>query len=144
MPENPYKSPEAEGKANHRTPWTATAANKTAVLFLAFGIIFHTFAVPIAVRSFQIGLWLWMLSPYIAGAAMFFIFRQPYAVVGALVLPALLDIYVFASVFLSPQSSTAGIALVFAPLLSLFIFVPLGGLIGAWVGKSKRSLPAPH
>ena len=50
----------------------------------------------------------------------------------------MMDAGSFYSVFLSPHSSTAALGYIFVPLWNLVVFVPLGGLIGWWVGKRLR------
>jgi len=109
-----------------------------ACVFLAFGFVLQTYVAVFESSQFSLGFWLWGLSPYLIGTVLLLFLRQPHATVGALLVPVVLDIGNFYSVFIAPRSSTAALGLLFVPLWSLLVFVPLGGFIGWWVGKRLR------
>jgi hypothetical protein len=112
--------------------------NIAVVSMIAAGALLHTYTAVVKSHSFDLGFWLLALLPYVVGSVLHFYFRQSHAAVGALVIPIVMDIGTFYSVFISPQSSTAALALFFVPLWNVFIFVPLGGGVGWWVGKRIR------
>lgn len=58
---------------------------------------------------------------------------------GALAVPVLIDLMTFFSVFVSPQGSTAGLAMLFTPLWNLLVFVPLGAAVGRWVRNRSNA-----
>jgi hypothetical protein len=90
-------------------------------------------------QSFSLGWWLWSLAPYIVGGLFLFL-KRPHATVGGLAIPALLDAGNYYSVFIHPESSTAGLGMLFVPLWNLIVFVPIGAAIGWWVGhRAQRS-----
>lgn len=49
------------------------------------------------------------------------------------------DALTYHSVFISPQSSTAALGLLFAPLWNLFLFMPIGMVLGYGIKKSRES-----
>lgn len=113
-------------------------SEKIALALVLFGFVLHTYTNVVEASGFSFGFWLWALSPYVAGGALFWLFRQPQATVGALILPAFMDAGTFYSVFVAPEHSTAALGLLFVPLWNLVVFVPLGGGVGWWVGKRLR------
>jgi hypothetical protein len=100
---------------------------------VAFGFVFHTYVYAVEAEWFSVPFWLWSLSPYIVATVFLVRFRHAHATIGALAVPVLVDLMTFHSVFISPQSSTAGLAMLFAPMWNLFLFVPLGAAVGRWV-----------
>lgn len=109
-----------------------------AAAFVAFGTMLHTYTETVETSSFSIPCWLWSLSPYLAGAVVLWLLKHPPAAASALVMPVILDSWTFYAVFLNPQSSTAGLGMLFAPLWNLLLGVPLGGGIGWWIGNRMR------
>jgi hypothetical protein len=110
----------------------------SALLLVLFGFVLHTYTELVETSSFFVGFWLWSLSPYIVGGLLLGLARQPHAATGALVLPAIMDAGNFYSMFVAPGSSTASLGIIFVPLWNLVIFVPIGGVIGWWVGRRLR------
>ena len=117
-------------------------ARLLACALLLFGVALHTYTNFVETESPSIGWWLWPLTPYIAGAFLWFVFKRPHATVGALLIPAFLDAGNFYSVFIHPTSSTAALGMLFVPLWNLLVFVPLGGAAGWWIGRRIGSAAA--
>jgi hypothetical protein len=113
-------------------------SEKIAFALMLFGFVLHTYTNVVEASHFSLGFWLWAMSPYAAGGALLWLFRQPQAAVGALILPAFMDAGTFYSVFFSPENSTAALGLLLMPLWNLVVFIPLGGGVGWWVGKRMR------
>ena len=110
-------------------------ARLIALTLLLVGFVLHTFTWTVKSAHFAVGFWLLSLSPYIAGACLYFWARKPHAAAGALLLPALFDAGNYYSVFVNPQSSTAALGMLFVPILNIAVFVPLGAAVGWWVGR---------
>jgi hypothetical protein len=110
-----------------------------ATALIAFGFILHTYEHMIEAERFSVALWLWSLAPYIVATIILVRFRHAHAATGALVVPIPLDLMTFFSVFVSPQSSTAGLAMLFTPLWNLLMFVPLGAAVGRWVRNGSNA-----
>ncbi|MHA4867202.1 hypothetical protein ACXZ1M_05830 [Duganella sp. PWIR1] len=87
--------------------------------------------------AFRAALCTWSLTPYLLLAL---VLRRGGAgiclLVGA-VLMLLVDAATFWSVFVAPQSSTAALGLLFAPLLNLFCIAPLSLAAEAWLGRKR-------
>jgi hypothetical protein len=92
-------------------------------------------------ESFSFGWFIWSLVPYVVVLALssFRATRVP-AVAGAAV-ALLMDVYVFHSVFIAPKSSTASLALIWAPIWNILILVPSATCI-AWLIHRRRQSAA--
>ncbi len=110
----------------------------TVILLLGFGFALHTYTATVLASSFHAGFWLWSISPYLIVALMFWVWRLRFAVLGACILPAIVDLLVHISVFHVSYSSTAALGLVAAPLWNLVLFMPLGGVLGWLVDRRVR------
>ena len=106
---------------------------------IAFGVALHSYTLLYGLKNsssgnygFSMALWLLSISPYAIAGSFVWFFRKPYAAVGALVLPSIMDAGTFYSVLINPRGSTAALALLFAPLWNLFLFLLIGALIGWW------------
>jgi hypothetical protein len=108
------------------------------ILLLGFGVALHTYTATVLASSFHAGFWLWSISPYLIVALMFWAGRLRFAVLGAVILPAIVDLLVHLAVFHAPQGSTAALGLVAAPLWNLVLFMPLGGVLGWLVDRRVR------
>ncbi|WP_373988367.1 hypothetical protein [Duganella sp. BuS-21] len=89
--------------------------------------------------AFRVALCAWSLAPYLLLAAV--LQRRGGAGISLLAgaaLMLLLDAATFWSVFVAPQSSTAALGLLFAPLLKLFCIAPLSIAAEAWLGRQRR------
>jgi hypothetical protein len=111
-----------------------------AFALLGFGLSVHSYTAFIkadgGASGFVIGLWAWALVTYGVGAVLLSRFRNSLAAVGWLILPAIMDLITYRSVFVSPQSSTAALGLLFAPLWNLLLLGPIGGVIG-WLASRR-------
>jgi len=115
-----------------------SVARIMAVVLLALGVALHTYVWSFEASSLAVQLWLLALVPYAAGGILLFLFERPHAAAGAMILPALLDVGTFYSVFIAPRGSTAALGLIFVPLWNIAIFAPIGAAIGWWVGYRIR------
>ena len=106
---------------------------RVATSLIAFGLVLHTYEHAVEAERFSVGFWLWSLSPYVVATIILVRFRNAHAATGALAIPVLLDLMTFFSIFVAPQSSTAGLGMLFTPLWNLLLFVPLGAAVGRWV-----------
>lgn len=122
-----------------------SAASVIAVVLMLFGLTLHTYTEFVQATSFSSGFWLLSLGPYICAAIILFLLRRPYVAAGALVLPALLDAGAYYSALIHPQSSSAGLGLLFVPIWNLLLFAPLGGVLGWLVGRrsARRNHMSP-
>lgn len=111
-----------------------------ALILLVLGFALQTYIALFKTSELSYPFWLWTLSPYLVGAVLLLWLRQPYATVGALVIPLAFDICSYHSIFISPQHSTAALGLLFIPLWNLFVFVPFGGFIGWWIDKRRQAM----
>lgn len=86
------------------------------------------------VDAFLLKLLLRSCAPYLVCAFVLFALHRPWpaAVAGWLVLVA--DAYMHYSVFISPESSTAALGLVFLPPVNLVAILPAGLLVGWFIG----------
>jgi hypothetical protein len=93
----------------------------------------HIFAVLQGSRSTDSGFGLWMLGwslgPILV-AVILAIANARAAAWGWLVAVTVCGYVVFASVFVWPQSSTAALALIWAPLWNFIFFGPIGAVLG--------------
>jgi hypothetical protein len=115
-----------------------SVARVIAVALLALGVGLHTYIWSFEASSFAIQYWLLALVPYAASGILLFLFKRPHAAAGAMILPALLDVATFYSVFIDPRGSTAALGLILVPLWNIAIFAPIGAAIGWWVGYRIR------
>lgn len=109
-----------------------------ATALIVFGTVLHTYTWLVHASSFSIPFWLWSMSPYLVAGALLWLFHQPQAATGAVVIPPIFDAANFYSVFVAPESSTAGLGMIFVPMWNLLVFVPVGGGIGWWIGRRLR------
>jgi hypothetical protein len=112
---------------------------RVATSLIAFGVVLHTYEHAVEAEWGSVAFWLWSLSPYIVATIILVRFRHAHAATGALAVPVLLDLMTFFSVFVSPQGSTAALAMLFTPLWNLLVFVPLGAAVGRWVRNRSNA-----
>ena len=111
---------------------------------VAIGLLFHVFiSFGALVKTnddlpsgpiFVIALLLWACLPYLPALLLLRWLRNPIMPLCGVLGPFALDMLLFYNVILYPRSSTAAIALLFAPLWSLIILEPIGLLIGWPIG----------
>lgn len=105
------------------------APRRTIFALVVFGLVLHSHAAwELAERS-NAALWAWSLAPYALGALLAVRYRT-WAIVGALLLPALADASMHYSVFLSGDGEAAAIGLIAMPLWNLVLLMPTGAVIG--------------
>jgi ribosomal protein S18 acetylase RimI-like enzyme len=102
---------------------------------MTYGLVLHTFTWTVKASYFSAGFWLLSLSPYIAAAILYFVFRKPHAAAGALILTALMDAGAYVFAFVAPQSSMAGRGLLVVPIWNILLLAPIGAGVGWWVGQ---------
>jgi len=90
---------------------------------------------------FGAGLWVWSILPYAVGLL---IATRWNAITGALIVLAALmaDAFIYYSVFVQPDSSTAALGLLVAPAFNLLIVVPVCLLLGFVISRVTRPRPA--
>jgi len=90
---------------------------------------------------FVVGLFAWGCTPYLASLA---IARWGHPSYGFFAAAACMggDLLTYLSVFVNPESSTAAIGLLFAPIANLFFFLPLGAVIGHLNKRLAERAPA--
>ncbi|MDD7986752.1 hypothetical protein PQO01_17520 [Lentisphaera marina] len=88
--------------------------------------------------GFNILLLVFSSIPYIS--SLLILRNKKSEVIGALapLLPIITDSIAYYSVFISPTSSTAPLALIFIPLWNLIVFMPVGIITGLIIQNSKR------
>lgn len=84
------------------------------------------------VTPFSIGLMIWSWLPYLLSIWFFSLIRRSLVPLSGVVPPLIMDAWTFYVVFISPQNSTAALALIWVPLWNLVIFLPAGLLTG-WI-----------
>jgi len=110
-------------------------------LLLTVGICLHLITALFLANGggvvFRAALCAWSLAPYLLLA----LAQQRSKTCGALLAGALLmlllDAHTFWSVFVAPQSSTAALALLMAPLFNLFCMAPLSIAANVWLGRRR-------
>jgi hypothetical protein len=90
---------------------------------------------------FGAGLWVWSIVPYAVGLL---IATRWNAITGALIVLAALtvDVFIYYSVFVEPDSSTAALGLLAAPAFNLLIVLPVCLLLGFVISRATRPRPA--
>ena len=124
-------------------------ARQAGFTLVAIGMLLHAFtelghAID-GVGLFAAGLMFWSWLPYLLALLLLLWLRNPVMPLCGILGPFVLDMLVYYDVFIRPTSSTAAIALLFAPLWNLMILEPIGLLIGWPIGwlVAKRWPPSP-
>lgn len=122
-------------------PSRLTAPHTGVVAIALLGAGLHAYENFFQSGSPSVGFFLWAMVPYgLCLAVSAFPSTKAPAVVGA-VLALAFDLWGHYSVFVSPQGSTAALALLFIPLWSTIIVVPLATFI-AWSLRQRGKRPA--
>jgi hypothetical protein len=108
------------------------------------GIGLHTYTLLSTLSSehtaFSIGLMLVSIFPYCICLLLSLIKPAFYWVsFGGALAALVIDALTYHSVFISPQSSTAALGLLFAPLWNLFLLMPIEMVLGYGIKKSRES-----
>lgn len=119
----------------------------------AFGVLLHLYTVAFRTDGtgrgivdllFLVGFLLWSCLPYLIWIIVAILKEQPKPALGAILGTLAFDLYVHFSVFVAPESSTAALGLLFAPLWNLILFGPLGAVI-SWpilsIWEKKHNVP---
>ena len=113
-------------------------ARGLATIPIAIGVLLHAYTVLFLAEGafgfFQIGIFFWSCLPYAICVVMWKYGWTAPAAFGATFAGAA-DLWMHYQVFVAPRGSTAALGLLFMPLWNLFIVVPLGALLGSWIGK---------
>jgi hypothetical protein len=115
-----------------------------AVLLIALpGVVLHVYEQAAKSSEFSPGWLLWALVPYVLCIAASTVpaCRAP-AIAGVTVV-LMFDLYVHDAVFLHPRSSTAALAMIFAPLWSALVFAPVTMMV-AWAVVRWRTAGGPR
>jgi hypothetical protein len=86
---------------------------------------------------FSFAWFLWPLVPYAACLAVAVFRETRVAAIGGVVTAMAVDVLVHFEVFISPSSSSAGLAMLFAPIWSLLVFTPVAMLVTWFVARRK-------
>ncbi|MDN2696968.1 hypothetical protein O0882_11620 [Janthinobacterium sp. SUN073] len=121
---SPLKSPR---QASRLVLTVGTSLHLITALFLANGggIVFRT------------ALCAWSLAPYLLLALALQRSKNCGALLAGALLMLLLDAHTYWSVFVAPQSSTAALGLLMAPLFNLFCMAPLSIAANMWLGHRR-------
>lgn len=123
-------------------------ATWAAVTVASLGIALHgyisLFKADTGPNAFTLGLFSWSVVPY-AICLLVALLGKRWPLLGLFGAAAALiaDLNLYYSVFVAPDSSTAAIGLLFAPLINLVVFVPLGMLVGYGLGRWLNRRAAP-
>lgn len=123
-------------------------ATWAAVTVASLGIALHgyvsLFKADTGPNAFTLGLFVWSVVPY-AICLLVALLGKGRPLLGLFGAAAALiaDLNSYYSVFVVPDSSTAAIGLLFAPLINLVVFMPVGMLIGLALGRWLSSRAAP-
>lgn len=91
-------------------------------------------------NAFTLLLMAWSIVPYLVALVMLPM-NQPIKSLGFLCSVLVMDVWTYFDVFIFPSKSTAAIGLLFAPLINLIIFGPLGCLVAWFFFERKRNQP---
>ncbi len=111
-------------------------------LIILSGIGLHTYTLLSTFNPeyayFSIGLMLVSILPYCICLLLSLIKPAFYWVsFGGALAALVIDGLTYHSVFISPQSSTAALGLLFAPLWNIFLFMPIGMVLGYGIERSR-------
>ena len=82
------------------------------------------------ISAFGLGLFVWALLPYIPCLLILINKKPPIISICGALPPLVLDFMAYRSVFISPQSSTAALILLWMPLWNMIGFMPAGVIVG--------------
>ncbi|MBK9956246.1 MAG: hypothetical protein IPP18_14250 [Rhodocyclaceae bacterium] len=106
---------------------------------LALGVVLHTYEQTLSSAGAS-GAWLlWALVPYVVCTAASVVPVTRLPVISGVLAALAIDLLVHYQVFVSPGSSTAALALIFAPLWSSLLVVPVAILVSWLVIRARRA-----
>ena len=94
------------------------------------------------IDPFLLGLFLWGSLPFVVSMAIAW-WGSPYLGFFLALGGIAGNVATYVSVFASPHSSTAAIGMLFMPVVSLFLFLPVGLAVGLFIRWSAQNRPAP-
>ncbi|MBM7061924.1 hypothetical protein JQX08_14530 [Pseudomonas sp. UL073] len=104
------------------------------LLVVALGAALHfyiaAFKSSSGLNTFSVALMFWAWVPYAVCLWLKAALKNPLMPLLAACLILLVDGFAYFQVFVAPTSSTAALALLFAPLVNLLLVIPLGVLLG--------------
>jgi hypothetical protein len=119
----------------------------SALMIIAAGMLLHTYtgffktSGGIDLLSLKIIGLSWL--PYLVCLMLVVAIRNPLIPLCGAMLPLILDLMMYDSVFIHPTSSTAAIGLLFMPLWNLVLFMPVGLLAGFLIARFKKQKQCP-
>ncbi len=110
---------------------------------LVFGVLLHVYEQLLKSSGFSLGWLLWALLPYGLCLVTSLLPSTRVPTIGGVVIALLFDLLVHYEVFVSPSSSTAALAMIFAPIWSSLVFSPLAiFLVWATLRRKQRATPS--
>ena len=94
-------------------------------ILLAAAISLHGYEYVFEGDSASVWLLLWPLTPYVVCTFIFLLSASGVPSIAAAIVALVLDAMTFDAVFIHPTSSTSALAMLFVPLWSAIIFVPV-------------------
>jgi len=131
MSVEPYAPPKAPVADRELAPKPKVAPRVLAIALFAAAVVLHAYEAFVLADGPAPGIFLWQLMPYVVCMLFYLTGSRAPVIVGASVALAL-DALVHYDVFINPQSSTAALAMLFVPLWSALIIVPVCAFI-AWL-----------
>lgn len=111
------------------------------LLGTALGVALHGYEQATRADTLAVGWLLWALVPYALGLAVSLVPTLRVPAIAGVAVVLLFDLYVHYAVFVNPASSTAALAMIFAPIWSTLVFGPAAMLL-AWLVLRRRSAAA--
>lgn len=112
------------------------------IALVAAGVGLHgytaVFEAADGVDAFVVWLFAWSCLPYLLCLWVGRRGRSPLPGIFGSGAALVVDSVFFYSVFVAPQSSTAAVGLLFAPLVNLILALPLGMLVGVFLSRVRR------
>jgi len=108
------------------------------VLGAALGLALHGYEQASRADTLAVGWLLWALVPYALGLAVSRVPALRLPAIAGVAVVLLFDLYVHYAVFVHPTSSTAALALIFAPIWNTLVFGPVA-MVLAWLVVRRRS-----
>jgi hypothetical protein len=107
-----------------------------AVVLLVLGLLLHAYEQIVGADSFAPAWLLWALVPYVLCACLAMFRALRLAAIAGTGATLLFDLWIHYTVFVHPTSSTAALALIFAPLLTSLVIAPVV-TFGVWLSMRR-------
>jgi hypothetical protein len=115
---------------------TLSPPHPAAAALLVLGVALHAYEQIAGTDSFAPAWLLWALVPYALCAVLALFRALRLAAIAGTGATLLFDLWIHYTVFVHPTSSTAALALIFAPLLTSLVIAPVVTL-GAWLSMRR-------